>query len=709
MSAEQLSRMEDNRRKAQAKLSSKRAATQVCTLPAKKPAYSFFDCQSQAHHSAAKGVAPEGSKSASHFVSPTDAHHAGSRVQPPPGGRSKGRARGAEARKPVKVTLTLVSRTRFKAVVSYDQLLIEVFKKVSSKAYDAKTCTWSFGIEDHDHLAKQIIKQCPHTEVSPVPKQLVSHFLMNPTPQHTPMNWDQIPSQLTVALMPFQKEGVEFGIRHNGRVLIADDMGLGKTIQAITIMCYYKSDWPLLIVCPSSVKLAWAEALVQWVPWLTHDHVNVVSCTKDSATRGLVNVISYDLLSRLSAEVQAKQFKAVIADECHFLKSTKTARTKASLPILKAAARAVLLSGTPALSRPIELYTQISAVSKHLKMSFFEFGQRYCNGVKNKFGWDFSGASNMQELQVFLEDCIMIRRLKSDVMEQLPSKRRQMVLLDLGKDKKTAEWKQMKEELNRAAELKSHKKTEALLPLFSRTGVIKVPGILDYIMDLLEGGRKLLVFAHHKAVLDAITESLGAKGYQFVRIDGRTPSDVRQQCCDQFQHDEECRVAVLSITAANSGITLTASSTVVFAELFWNPGILVQAEDRAHRIGQKDAVNIHYLVARETADDFIWPLVQSKLEILSKAGLAKSDFLKTQSICDVSNDLSFDDAADLSSLLETTEAGTEATSEQMCGCLPGTAASTGAQDVTAAVADDTDTTKWFEEISENDLKQLDEF
>eukprot|EP00731_Ephydatia_muelleri_P007759 Em0004g97a len=517
----------------------------------------------------------------------------------PPAGRRKGRVRG-ERRPVVKVVLTLASRTRFKAIANYDQSLIEVFKKVSSKAYDAKACTWSFGIEDHDHLAKLIAKECPHMEISPVPKQLVSHFLASPTLRRIPVNWDQISSQLIVALMPFQKEGVE----------------------------------------PSSS--GYHGYLMR--------NINVVSSTKDSATRGLVNIISYDLLSRLAPEVQGKQFKAVIADECHFLKSTKTVRTKAALPILKAATRSVLLSGTPALSRPIELYTQISAVCKYLKMSFFEFGQRYCNGVKNRFGWDFSGASNMHELQLFLEDCVMIRRLKSEVMEQLPSKRRQMVLLDLGQDRKTAEWKEMKEELNKAAE---------------------------------------------------------QKGYKFVRIDGRTPSDVRQQYCDQFQHDEECQVAVLSITAANSGITLTAASTVVFAELFWNPGILVQAEDRVHRIGQKDAVNIHYLVASETADDFIWPLVQSKLEILSRAGLAKSDFLKTQSSCDMSDDsVTFSDA-DLTQLMEAE--GTEAAGDGEHG-HPAVATETSSQEVTtAAVANDVDTTKWFEEMSEEDLKQLDEF
>ncbi|XP_064401348.1 SWI/SNF-related matrix-associated actin-dependent regulator of chromatin subfamily A-like protein 1 [Halichondria panicea] len=160
---------------------------------------------------------------------------------------------------------------------------------------------------------------------------------------------------------------------------------------------------------------------------------------------------------------------------------------------------------------------------------------------------------------------------------------------------------------------------------------MKLPAVKDYILDMLEGGRKIIVFGHHMSVLNGLCEALDKKAITYIRIDGKTPADRRQALCDQFQHSEQCQVAVLSITTANAGLTLTAASTVIFAELFWNPGILVQAEDRAYRIGQKSSVNVHYLIAKDTVDDFIWPLIQNKLSVLSQAGLAKDDFSSAES------------------------------------------------------------------------------
>ncbi|KAB7502383.1 SWI/SNF-related matrix-associated actin-dependent regulator of chromatin subfamily A-like protein 1 [Armadillidium nasatum] len=149
----------------------------------------------------------------------------------------------------------------------------------------------------------------------------------------------------------------------------------------------------------------------------------------------------------------------------------------------------------------------------------------------------------------------------------------------------------------------------------------------EYVKELLtEGNKKFLVFAHHRIMLNSISETCEEQKVHYIRIDGSTNSESRQKLVDHFQTDPNTRVAVLSITAASSGITLTAAQLVVFAELYWNPGLLIQAEDRAHRIGQVDSVLVQYLVAKGTADDFIWPLVQSKLNILNKVGLSKDSF-----------------------------------------------------------------------------------
>jgi len=232
----------------------------------------------------------------------------------------------------------------------------------------------------------------------------------------------------------------------------------------------------------------------------------------------------------------------------------------------------------------------------------------------------------MKELKTLLETQFMIRRLKSDVLKQLPQKVRNIVVLNAENIKSR---NQYMDDLERMMNDKSLKKAQvrgALLEYFHHTGDAKLPAICDYILNLLKEGKKFLVFAHHQKVIDGISEILENNKTHYIRIDGKTPSEERKDVCDQFQTEDMYRVAVLSICAANSGITLTAAKLVIFAELYWNPGILTQAEDRAHRIGQAETVTIQYLLAKSTADDYLWPLIQSKLNVLNKAGLSKDNF-----------------------------------------------------------------------------------
>ncbi|KAL4222277.1 SWI/SNF-related matrix-associated actin-dependent regulator of chromatin subfamily A-like protein 1 [Mactra antiquata] len=416
-----------------------------------------------------------------------------------------------------------------------------------------------------------------------------------------------------------------FGIQQNGRVLIADDMGLGKTIQAICLAYYYRNDWPLLVVVPSSVRFDWAQNFQRWVPSLDPQCINTVVSGKDSCTTGLINILSYDLMARKANNLKDKRFQVVIMDECHFLKNYKTARCKAALPLLQNAKRVILLSGTPALSRPLELFTQINAVCPYL-FKFHDFGMRYCDGKQMPWGPDYSGSSNMEELQILLEQSIMIRRLKTDVLTELPEKIRQMIMLDPSLIQISRELKTACKVMN-SGNLKKMEQHGALLDFFHKSGSAKMKAIKSYVDDILESDKKFLIFAHHSDVLDGIEEIVRNKiEGNYIRIDGKSGSEQRNFLCKKFQHNDTVRVAILSITAANAGLNLSSASMVIFAELFWNPGILVQAEDRAHRIGQQDMVCVQYLVATGTSDDHIWPMIQRKLDVLGKAGLTKDNF-----------------------------------------------------------------------------------
>ncbi|XP_038124099.1 SWI/SNF-related matrix-associated actin-dependent regulator of chromatin subfamily A-like protein 1 [Cyprinodon tularosa] len=533
---------------------------------------------------------------------------------------------------PTRGQCILVSRKKFEVDISYDPDVIAAFKQIPTKNYDMTTRTWSFSLEDYKRLM-DLLSGMAGVEVEPLPRAVIQAFAASfdgtkakslDVPE---ADLSSIDPTLTSSLMPFQKEGVNFAVSKQGRLLLADDMGLGKTVQAICIAAYYRNEWPLLVVTPSSVRFTWAEAFRRWLPSLSPASINVVVKAKENIRSGLVNIVSYDLLSRMDKQHPGQPFNVLIMDESHFLKNMKTARCKAALPLLKAAKRVILLSGTPAMSRPSELYTQILAVRPTLFPRFHEFGVRYCDAQKQNWGWDYSGSSNLGELKLLLEECLMLRRLKSDVLSQLPSKQRKVVTVTIdGVSTST------KAALSAAAKLlvKDHRskkeEKEALLIFYNHTAEAKLQAIMEYITDMLECGReKFLVFAHHKLVLDHISAELLKKNVSFIRIDGGTPSAERQHLCEKFQYSSKSCVAVLSITAANMGLTLHSADLVIFAELFWNPGVLIQAEDRVHRIGQTSSVNIHYLVAKGTADDHLWPMIQAKMNVLEQVGLSESN------------------------------------------------------------------------------------
>ncbi|XP_042207118.1 SWI/SNF-related matrix-associated actin-dependent regulator of chromatin subfamily A-like protein 1 [Homarus americanus] len=421
-----------------------------------------------------------------------------------------------------------------------------------------------------------------------------------------------------------------FGVSRNGRCMIADDMGLGKTIQALGVAVYYRTEWPLLVVTPSSVRYSWVNAIERWVPSVSREDITVIGSGQDTLSDAQVVIITYDLLVRKLKEVMNSRFQVVIMDESHMLKNFKTARYKAAAPVVKQAKRVLMLTGTPALSRPSELYTQIAGLCPGLFPSFQKFGVRYCNGQQLPWGWNFSGSSNLQELQIMLRN-IMIRRLKVQVLDQLPSKLRMMVTLDpTSIENGTKSLADAAKKFNLKS-INGLEKQGALFAFFNETAQAKLKAVSVYIKELLESDKKFLVFAHHQIMLDKLSNTCDLANVRHIRIEGKTRPEMRPKLVKRFQEDSTVRVAVLSITATNTGLTLTSANLVIFAELFWNPGDLVQAEDRAHRIGQQDCVMVQYLVARGTADDYLWPMIQSKMAVLNKVGLSKDDFSNASS------------------------------------------------------------------------------
>ncbi|XP_053327400.1 DNA annealing helicase and endonuclease ZRANB3 [Spea bombifrons] len=458
-----------------------------------------------------------------------------------------------------------------------------------------------------------------------------------------------LPERLRDRLLPFQREGVKFALQREGRCMIADEMGLGKTIQAIAIAYYYRDEWPLLVVVPSSLKYPWIEEMEKWIPELCPEDITVIESKTDVGRIATckVTVLGYGLLTadaRLLIDALNKQhFRVVLVDESHYMKSRNASRSKLLSPIVQKATRALLLTGTPALGRPEELYMQIDALFPKKFGTWTEYAKKYCNAHVRYFGnrtqWDYRGASNLDELHQRLSG-IMIRRLKDEVLTQLPPKIRQRISFDLPKDvakemnTSFEEWEKLMRFPDSAASDSGSPFIQVMgliTRMFKQTALAKAGAVKDYIKMMLENEKlKFLVFAHHLSMLQAGTEAVIESKVRYIRIDGSVPSAERIHLVHQFQNDPDVRVAILSIQAAGQGLTFTAATHVVFAELYWDPGHIKQAEDRAHRIGQNSSVHIHYLIAKGTLDTLMWGMLNRKAKVTGSTLNGKKEKIQAE-------------------------------------------------------------------------------
>ena len=332
-----------------------------------------------------------------------------------------------------------------------------------------------------------------------------------------------------------------------------------------------------------------------------------------------VSIVSYDLATKLSDRLSQIRFGVCVCDESHTLKSPNAARTQKLLPLATAAKRVIFLSGTPVLSRPIEIYTQASALRPAIFGKQKDFSVRYCAGHQGRFGWDEKGASNCEALCAVLTHSCMIRREKAAVLTQLPDKLRCRLSVDIPQKERQAIAAKM-ERVKRDTEGSDGPQNNPLVTeLYQQTGLAKVSGVMAHVETLLstEVETKALLFGHHHGVLDGLAAGLDKSKATYVRIDGRSTMEARAIAVKRFQSEPNVRVALLSISAAGVGLTLTAAQVVVFAECSWDIGGLKQAEDRAHRIGQKNAVLVQYCLADGTLDDWMWRTIERKLEVTS--------------------------------------------------------------------------------------------
>jgi len=423
-------------------------------------------------------------------------------------------------------------------------------------------------------------------------------------------------------LYPFQYVGVRFAQLAGGRCLIGDDMGVGKTIQAIAHIALNDDKLPALIVCPASVKYNWLKEVKGWLPNMTAE---VLEGRSGSIPPADIVICNYDLISGRKDALLNFKPNIVVCDESHYLKNIKAKRTEATLEVANQSDSVICLSGTAVTNRPSEFFTTLNLLRPNEFPAFFPYGQRYCDGQNNGWGWDFSGASNTEELHHRTRD-FCIRRLKKEVLSELPDKVR--TIHDIQPSR--AELKRYSD-LHRAwmEDYQAHHDRGSLpagfvlnmlTALRHECGLIKVPSAIEYIKEYRDiTGKPLVVFAHHTDVLRECVNQLRAdKDYRWriAGITGEMPADKRQANVEAFQAGE-LDVLFCSTVAAKEGITLTAADTVVFIEREWTPAWEEQAEDRVYRIGQEsDSVHAVYLSVAQTIDEKFNAVVEAKREVV---------------------------------------------------------------------------------------------
>lgn len=485
-------------------------------------------------------------------------------------------------------------------------------KALSERKYDPETKTWIVPTR----LATDVVKMFPTAQMDDQVKALVVQQVELRAMAGKAESDIEI-ENFGVEPYPFQKAGVEFVEKTNGRAIIADQMGLGKTIQALAYLQLHPELRPAVIVCPASLKTNWVREITRCLT--TSDKVAVLEGTKPfdpELTGAQIYVINWDILKAWKEALIKMHPAVIIADEAHYAKNSKSQRSKAISEISKAVERVILLTGTPVTNRPAELFPLLNMVDPKAWKNFFQYGIRYCNGHQIQAGrklvWDFSGASNLDELHNAIAPYV-IRRTKDQVLKELPAKVRRTIVVRFDPALRS-EYDELI--ANAEAEAERHNTAQALVFIEAAKQITvkaKLEATIEWLDNFIESNGKLVVFATHHETIDFLMEH-----YQniAVKVDGRCTQEQRQDAVDTFQNDPAVKLFVGNIKAAGVGLTLTAASDVIFLEFPWTPGDADQSEDRLHRIGQEDQVTAYYLVGEDTIDETIVALLESKRSVI---------------------------------------------------------------------------------------------
>jgi SNF2 family DNA or RNA helicase len=441
-------------------------------------------------------------------------------------------------------------------------------------------------------------------------------------------------------LLPYQRAGVQYAANAR-RTFIADEMGLGKTVMAICTVEYVMDSYPVVVVCPPSLVLNWAK---EWNKWLPERRVLTVTNRKVFPDEGTYDVVIVGYSNIPHWEKRLTGHRSYIFDESHYCKTPTAQRTKAAVKIARSAPKEGLvlcLTGTPVTNRPNEYASQLEILGRLKEFGgLWGFYRRYCAAYQDSFGqWNISGNSHLDELNDRLRGACYIRRTKDQVLSELPPVVHSRLVVE-GSSAGMKEYVKAEKDIlfyiaERARQLAiergepSHKAAMAAmiraeanehlvrLSILRRLAAkAKMDSVHEWVDAHLEDGKKVVIAAHHREIVDELSNKYGN-----LRIQGGMSVEEVELNKKKFQElgVDKAPVIVLSMQAAKTGHTLTASENCLFVELPWTPADVDQTYSRLHRLGQKGSVTATYLLAAGTIDEDIYDLIDKKRSVVDAA------------------------------------------------------------------------------------------
>lgn len=436
--------------------------------------------------------------------------------------------------------------------------------------------------------------------------------------------------------MPYQDEGINWLISHKF-ALLGDEPGIGKTIQTIGLINFLAEldDLKILIFCPASVKLVWQKELNKWLMRphriTTYRGENSEVTYEDENYEISIHLCNYDAVTKkkvrnkfIGKTYNRVKWDLIVMDECHILRNPEAKSTKyilgdfQTLGLNQLTDRMVGLSGTPMVNRPMDMQVLCSVMNEEFfTTDRHSYGTRFCDAKEDLWGWKYLGATNQEEFHNGLKT-FMIRRYKKDVLPEMPPKLYQTI--ELGDSRYVKKEIKLLEDngvsisdeytVSDPVKLEMDSISENRRLMGESKAIMACEFIRDFINNTDE---KVVVFAHHKSVIDKLVTGLQYAGY--VKIVGSTSDKKREEAVENFQNGK-ARVFIGNLKSAGVGLTLTAASRVIFVELDWQPSIISQAIDRCHRVGQKDTVLAQFLVYNDSLEKRMAEILEKKSSMI---------------------------------------------------------------------------------------------